>query len=97
MSQWYQYLYLGGCLCLAVVLFFGLLRAIRGPRVADRIMGINIMGTTTILIIAMLALLLDQGWLLDVCVIYAMISFLAVVVLAHIHMAARWDGKDDER
>lgn len=96
METYYTYLYLGALLCLAVGLFFGLLRAMRGPRVADRIMGVNMIGTISLLTIAILAVFLDQGWLLDVSIIYGMISFLAVVVLAHIHITASWDGEDDD-
>ena len=96
MSEYYNYLYMGALLCLGVGMLFALVRAIRGPRVADRIMGINMLGTMTLLTIAILAFLLEQGWLLDVSVIYAMISFLAVVVLSHIHITASWSGEDDD-
>lgn len=96
MEPYYTYLYLGALFCLAVGLFFGLLRAMKGPRVADRIMGVNMIGTISLLSIAILALCLDQSWLLDVSIIYGMISFLAVVVLAHIHITARWNGRDDD-
>ena len=44
------------------------------------------MGTITIVIIAVLTVLLDEGYLADICIIYAMISFLAVVVLTMIYM-----------
>ena len=96
MSEYYNYLYIGALLCLGVGLLFGLVRAMRGPRVADRIMGINMMGTMTLLAIAIVAYLLDEAWLLDVSIIYAMISFLAVVVLSHIHITASWNGEDDD-
>lgn len=96
MSQYYDYLWLGALLCLAVGMLFGLLRAMRGPRVADRIMGINMIGTMSVLALAVLAFYLKQSWLLDVCIIYAMISFLAVVVLTHIHITASWNGEDDD-
>lgn len=96
MSEYYNYFCVGALLCLAVGMLFGLLRAMRGPLIADRIMGVNMMGTMTILIIAILAFYLKQGWLLDVSIIYGMISFLAVVVLAHIHITASWNGEDDD-
>ena len=96
MSELYGYLYIAALLCLAIGMLFSLLRAMRGPRVADRIVGINMIGTMSILAIAILAILLNQGWLLDVSIIYGMISFLAVVVLAHIHITASWNGEDDD-
>ena len=63
-----------------------LVRAIIGPKIADRIVSVNMMGTITIVIIAILTVLLDEGYLADICIIYAMISFLAVVVLTTIYM-----------
>lgn len=83
-------------LCLAVGLFFALLRAVRGPRMADRIMGINMTGSLTTAAIAVLAVLLRQSWLLDVCLIYCMISFLAVVVLAKVNIASHEEGEDED-
>ena len=71
---------------LSILLFLCLVRAIIGPKIADRIVSFNMMGTITIVIIAVLTVLLDEGYLADICIIYAMISFLAVVVLTMIYM-----------
>ena len=84
----FDYLLIAVLFLLTGGLFFSLLRAIRGPRMADRILGINMTGSLTTAAIALLAVLLDQSWLLDVCLIYCMISFLAVVVLAKISIAS---------
>lgn len=80
----YDYLFAGALLLLAVGVLFALLRAICGPRIADRIMGINMIGTLSSACLAILSVWLRQSWLLDVCILYAMISFLAVVVLAKV-------------
>ena len=85
----YDYLFFIALIALALGLFFALLRAIRGPRIADRIMGINMIGSMVSVTLAILSVWLRQSWLLDVCILYAMISFLAVVVLAKVCIAAR--------
>ena len=85
----FDYLWFIALLVLAAGLFFALLRAIRGPRIADRIMGINMIGSMVSITLAILSVWLRQSWLLDVCILYAMISFLAVVVLAKVCIAAR--------
>lgn len=85
----YDFLFSATVLLLVVGLFFSLLRAIRGPRVADRIMGINMIGTLVSISLAVLSVWLKESWLLDVCILYAMISFLAVVVLAKVCIAAK--------
>lgn len=71
---------------LALLLFACLLRAILGPRVADRVVAVNMMGTMVMVMIAVFAMLLGEGYLVDICLIYAMISFLAVVVLTKVYM-----------
>jgi len=58
---------------------------VRGPRIADRLVAVNMMGTMVMAMIALLAVIKDQGYLVDICLIYAMISFLAVVVLTRIY------------
>ena len=82
MEKSFQMLYLVILFVLGTGILFSLIRAIRGPRMADRIMGINMLGSQTLLAIAVLALYLKESWLLDVSLIYGMISFLAVAVLA---------------
>ena len=44
------------------------------------------MGTIVMVIIAILAIMLGEGYLVDICIIYAMISFLAVIVLTKVYM-----------
>lgn len=80
---------------LALGLFFALIRAMRGPRTADRILGINMAGSLTTAMIAVLAVLLEQSWLLDVCLIYCMISFLGVIVLAKVRIAFHEEGEEE--
>ncbi len=70
---------------LAILLIFCLLRAIKGPAIADRVVAVNMMGTIVMVIIAMLAVYMGESYLLDICLIYAMISFLAVVVLTKVY------------
>ena len=82
---------------LAIGAFMALIRAIRGPRIADRIIGANMAGTMTILAIAILADFLKQDWLLDVCLIYCMISFLAVIVLSKIYISVHLERKRQGR
>lgn len=70
---------------LAVLTIFCLIRAVLGPTIADRLVAVNMMGTIVMVIIAVLALLMDEDYLVDICLIYAMISFLAVVVLTKVY------------
>ena len=80
------YIYITILIILAIMLFACLILAIRGPRVADRLMAVNMMGTMVMVIISTLALMLNEGYLVDVCLVYAMISFLAVVMLSKVYI-----------
>lgn len=82
---------------LAVMLLLCLLRAVRGPRVADRLVAVNMMGTMVMVMIAILALLLKEGYLVDICIIYASISFLAVIVLTKVYMGVYREKKQKEK
>lgn len=93
----YRMLLLGIVLILAVMLLFCLLRACLGPRVADRIVAINMMGTIVMVIIAILTVLRQEGYLVDICLIYAMISFLAVIVLSKVYMGVYLEKKQKEK
>lgn len=90
----YGVLFTGVLIVLAVLILLCLLRAVVGPRIADRIVAVNMMGTMVIVMIAVLALMLGEGYLVDICIIYAMISFLAVIVLTKVYMGVYLEKKE---
>ena len=96
MMQAYNILYTGALIVLGVCLLLCLVRAIRGPRIADRLIAVNMMGTLTIIIICVLAVLKHEGYLIDVAIIYAMLSFLAVVLLSKVYMGVYRENKRKE-
>ena len=81
----YEYLATGIISMIALLIVACLIRSVKGPRVTDRIVAVNSIGTMTIVIIALFSVLLNEAYLLDVCLIYAMISFTAVIVLTKIY------------
>ncbi len=80
---------LGCVILLAVLIFFCMLRAIKGPRFTDRIVAGNMISTMVIVIISILSVYLDEPFLVDVAIVYAMLSFLMVVVLSRIVIVRR--------
>ncbi|MBE5878540.1 MAG: sodium:proton antiporter [Lachnospiraceae bacterium] len=79
-------------LVIAVLAALCLLRAIIGPRLADRVVAVNMIGTMIIVVVAVLSVM-TEGYLADICLIYAMISFLAVIVLTKIYTGAYKQAK----
>jgi len=51
-------------------------RAAVGPTTPDRVVAVNAIGTTTVVVIALVAGALDQPGVLDVALVYAMLNFL---------------------
>lgn len=96
LEQAYEIIFTGVLIILAVLILLCLIRAVLGPRTADRIVAINMMGTMVIVVIAILTLMLGEGYLADICIIYAMISFLAVIVLTKVYMGVYMEKKEKE-
>lgn len=86
LSNAYGLLYAGSLSLLAVLVILCFIRAVRGPSIADRIVAVNMIGTQIIIMIGIVAMMIGEGYLADVALIYAMISFLAVVVLCKVYM-----------
>lgn len=84
-EQAYELLLVGSMIVLALLIIASIVRSVRGPGISDRIIAVNMTGTMIILIIAVLSVYLEENYLVDVCLIYAMISFLGVVVLCKVY------------
>ena len=81
----------------AVLLILCLVRAVIGPKIADRLVAVNMITTMVTVMISILAVLKGEGYLVDICLIYAMISFLAVVVLSRIYTGVYKEAKDHQK
>ena len=97
-----NYVLVGALIFLSICLVFSFIRSLIGPRVADRIVAVNMIGTQVIWIICILAIYFKEGGLVDVALIYAMFSFLAVVLFSRIYIGVynekeykKGEGKND--
>ena len=80
----HQLLFAGVLIVLCLLLFFCLFKAFKGPTVADRLVSVNMMGTMVMVIIGVLTIMMNEGYLADIALIYAMLSFLAVILLTKV-------------
>ena len=71
-------------LALSIIAIF--LRAIIGPRVTDRIICINMIGTKIIIMICIVAALLKESFIIDVAIVYALINFVSIIVLSYAYL-----------
>lgn len=94
--QKYEWIFHIILVILAVMLIACLIRAIIGPRIADRLVAVNMITTMVMAIVSILAIIMEEGYLVDICLIYAMISFLAVVVLTKVYTGVYLEAKDKQ-
>ena len=95
--QQYEWIFHIILVVLAFMLLLCLMRAIIGPRIPDRLVAVNMIGTMVTVIISIMALIMEEGYLVDICLIYAMISFLSVVVLTKVYTGVYMEAKDEKK
>jgi multicomponent Na+:H+ antiporter subunit F len=81
-----------------VTISLALARAFLGPTLYDRILAVNMVGTKTVLLIAVLAVLSGRSDIIDVALLYALINFISVVaVLKLVEQGNFFTSGEDER
>lgn len=68
-------------LAVLVTMAMALARALLGPTVYDRILSVNMFGTKTVLLIAVLGFLDGRPEFLDIALVYALISFVGTIAV----------------
>lgn len=63
-------------------IFIALIRFIKGPSVLDRVVAFDVISIISISVIAMLAYMLKRFIYIDVALVYGLLSFLGVLVVA---------------
>ena len=66
---------------LLVTMGLALVRAIKGPTIYDRILAVNVFGTKTVLIIAVLGFLMGRPDFMDIAIVYALINFVGTIAV----------------
>lgn len=96
MESAYEILFTTALSILGIFMFVCLFRAVKGPSTADRVISINMIGSIVIMLIVLLSLMMGEGFLVDMAVIYALLSFLAVVILVRIYIVINARNKKEE-
>ncbi len=58
-----------------------LVRALQGPTIYDRILAVNVFGTKTVLIVALITFITGHFDLIDIALVYALINFIAIATV----------------
>jgi multicomponent Na+:H+ antiporter subunit F len=86
---------------LLVTMGLALIRALKGPTVYDRILAVNMFGTKTVLIIAVMGFLAGRPEFLDIALVYALINFVTTIAVLKVFkfgdLGGTHDLKEDSR
>ncbi len=69
-----------GIMSLAMLL--GLIRFIKGPSVVDRVIAFDSLTVSSLALIGVIAVLADRMIYMDIAIVYGLLSFLGVIVVA---------------
>lgn len=73
---------LGAAAAIAGLAVVAMYRAVRGPTMQDRIVAVNVVGTSTVVVIALVAAALDRPGYLDIAMVYAVLNFVLSIAVA---------------
>lgn len=74
--------FLATAAALVVLALVVLYRAVKGPTMQDRVIAVNVLGTNTVVILALLAVALDSESFLDIALVYALLNFLMAIAIS---------------
>jgi multicomponent Na+:H+ antiporter subunit F len=67
-------------LYLCLMMLISLYRAVFGPTVLDRLIGVNAIGSKTVILLVLIGLIYDRvDMFVDIAMAYAMLNFIAVL------------------
>jgi multicomponent Na+:H+ antiporter subunit F len=74
-------MYIVVSIAILITMALALVRALRGPTVYDRILAVNMFGTKTALLLAVVAFLYGRPDFLDLALAYALINFVGILAV----------------
>lgn len=74
-------MFLTATAAILLVMLMALMRAFLGPTLYDRILAVNMIGTNTVLLIAVIGFLMGRPQFLDIAMVYALVNFISVIAI----------------
>ena len=90
-------LYLWPALLILISVVVGLIRIVRGPTAADRMLAAQLFGTGGVAILLILAQAMQMPSLVDVALIYALLAAVTMVVFVRRQWGCHEKNEEDER
>lgn len=74
-------MFVAAALAILVTMAVALLRLFVGPSVYDRVLAVNLFGTKTVLLIAVIGFLTGRPDFIDIAIVYALINFIGTIAI----------------
>ncbi len=72
-------MFIAAALAVLIAMLLALFRAFAGPTLYDRILAVNVFGTKTVLLIAIVGFMMGRPDFLDIVMVYALMNFISVI------------------
>ena len=73
---------LGAAAAFVVVSVVAVYRVVSGPTMPDRVIAVNVIGSNTVIVIALVAAGLGEPGALDIALVYALLNFLLSIAIS---------------
>lgn len=70
-----------GLIAILVAMILILIRALMGPTLYDRVLGVNVFGTQIVLVIGLLGYVMGRPDFLDIAILYTLINFVSTIAI----------------
>ena len=80
---------------LVLVMLMAMIRAFAGPTFFDRVLAVNLFGTKTVLVIALLAFLNGRTDYLDLALTYALINFIGTIAVLKLFQRGHFRSRSE--
>ncbi len=91
-------MFIAAAIAVLISMLLALVRGIVGPTIYDRILAVNMFGTKTVLLIAVLGFLSGRPDFLDIALVYALINFVGTIAIMkffkYSHLGLPHKGED---
>ncbi len=81
MSELAGTILLGAAAVVVVIAATVLYRVVAGPTTHDRVMAVNVIGTSIVMVLALISAGLDRPEYLDIAIVYALLNFVLSLVV----------------
>lgn len=86
-------MFIAAMLGVLVTMVLALVRALKGPTAYDRVLAVNMFGTKTVLLIAVIGFLTGRPDFLDLGLVYVLINFIGTIaILKFVQLTGMGEG-----